>query len=185
MKILPQKRVHLDTVIGIDPDVDKNGVAVLDCNTRTLEISTYTFPDLLDYLLYLKRAAEVQGKNTLVIVEAGWMNQGNWHLRNHDNKNVAVAKGVHQGRNEQVSRIIGQMCDHFGLHYEFIKPLRKVWKGKDGKITHEELAYFTGIQGHTNQEGRDAALLAWEYAGFPVRVAPIGVGKLKGLLKKG
>ncbi len=168
------RKIHLDTVIGIDPDVDKNGVALLDCNTKTLSITTLAFPDLLDYLLYQKRQAEVNGKNIIVTVEAGWMNQGNWHLKYRDNRNVAVAKGVHQGRNEQVSRTIGQMCEHYGLRYEFIKPLRKTWRGKDGKITHDELAYFTGIKGHTNQEGRDAALIAWVYAGFTVRVAPVG-----------
>lgn len=164
------RKIHLDIVIGIDPDVDKNGVAMLDCNTRTLTITTLTFPQLLDYLQYQKRQAEVQGRNIIVAVEAGWMNQGNWHLKYRDNRNVAVAKGVHQGRNEQVSRIIGQMCERYGLHYEFIKPLRKCWKGKDGKITHDELAYFTGIKGRTNQEGRDAALIAWVYAGLPIRV---------------
>ena len=163
-------KVHLDTVIGIDPDVDRNGVAILDCNTRHLEITTLAFPDLLDYLLYQRRIAETQEKNVIVAIEAGWMNQGNWHLKNRDNRNVAVANGVHQGRNEQVSRIIGQMCERYQLHYEFIKPLRKYWKGENGKITHEELAYFTGISGRTNQEGRDAALIAWIYAGFSVKV---------------
>ena len=166
------RKIHLDTVIGIDPDVDKNGVALLDCNTRTLTIDTLTFPDLLDYLLYLKRSSEVQQQNIIVAIEAGWMNQGNWHLKYRDSRNVAVAKGVHQGRNEQVSRIIGQMCERYGLHYEFIKPLRKCWKGKDGKITHDELACFTGIKGRTNQEGRDAALIAWVYAGFSIKITP-------------
>lgn len=157
-------------LVGIDPDVERNGVALLERSTRKVEISTLTFPELLDRLLYLRRSAEVQGKILKVVVEAGWMNQGNWHLRNCDTKAVAVAKGVHQGRNEQVSRLIGEMCAHFGIPYEFIKPLRKTWRGKDGKITHEELAYFTGITGHTNQEGRDAALIAWVYAGLPIRV---------------
>lgn len=165
---------HLDTVIGIDPDVDKNGVALLDCNTRTLSVTTLTFPDLLDYLQYQKRQAEVGGRNVIVAVEAGWMNHGNWHLKYRDNRNVAVAKGVHQGRNEQVSRIIGQMCERYGLSYEFIRPLRKCWQGENGKITHDELAYFTGLRGRTNQEGRDAALIAWIHAGFPVKVKPVG-----------
>lgn len=163
-------KTHIDLVIGIDPDVDKNGVATLDCNTKTLTINSLTFPDLLDYLLYQRRVAETTGRNVIVIVEAGWKNQGNWHLKRYDNKAVAVAKGVHQGRNEQVSRFIGQMCGHYQLRYEFIKPLRKCWRGEDGKITHDELAYFTGIKGRTNQEGRDAALLAWNYAGFQIRV---------------
>ena len=44
-----------------------------------------------------------------------------------------------------------------------------LWNSKDGKITHEELAKFTGITQRTNQEGRDAALLAWTFAGLPVK----------------
>ena len=151
--------IRPDILIGIDPDVDRNGAALLDIRTRKLEISTLAFPDLIDYIIYQQRAAEVQGRILKVVVEAGWMNQGNWHLRNSDTKAVAVAKGVHQGRNEQVSRLIGEMCQHHRVQYEFIRP-----------ITHEELAYFTGIHGRTNQEGRDAALIAWTYAGLPVRV---------------
>ena len=166
--------MHLDTVIGIDPDVDRNGEALLDCNTHALEIQTLTFPDLLDYLLYQKRQAEITARNVTVIVEAGWLNRGNWHIGRGQTIRAAAKTGQNTGRNEQVSRIIGQMCERYGLRYEFIRPLRKVWKGKDGKITHEELAYFTGISGHTNQEGRDAALLAWEYSGLPIKVAPIG-----------
>lgn len=162
--------IRPDILIGIDPDVDRNGAALLDIRQRKLEISTLAFPDLIDYILYQQRAAEVQGRILKVVVEAGWMNQGNWHLRNSDTKAVAVAKGVHQGRNEQVSRLIGEMCQHHHVQYEFIRPLRKIWKGENGKITHEELAYFTGIHGRTNQEGRDAALIAWTYAGLPVRV---------------
>ena len=46
-------------------------------------------------------------------------------------------------------------------------------KGKDRKITAEELKAFTGVTGRTNQEGRDAALLAWEYAGLPIKMRPI------------
>ena len=177
MEKLTQKGnlVHLDTVIGIDPDVDKNGVARLDCNSKTLEITTLTFPDLLDYLLYQKRQAEVTQQNVVVVVEAGWMNKGNWHIGRGQTIRAAARTGQNTGRNEQVSRIIGQMCKRYGLRYEFIRPLLKTWKGKDGKITHDELAYFTGIKGHTNQEGRDAALLAWVYAGFAIMVAPLSV----------
>jgi hypothetical protein len=60
------------------------------------------------------------------------------------------------------------------MPHEEIKPLNlrikghNIWNGKDGKITHEELAAFTGLKGRTNQEERDAALIAWNYAGFPL-----------------
>jgi hypothetical protein len=66
------------------------------------------------------------------------------------------------------------MCEHWGISHDIIKPLvlrvkgRNIWRGKDGKITHEELAAFTGITGRTNQEERDAMLIAWNYANLPL-----------------
>lgn len=37
-------------VIGIDPDIDKSGVALLDVNTMTLSTYDFTFPYLLEFL---------------------------------------------------------------------------------------------------------------------------------------
>jgi len=65
------------------------------------------------------------------------------------------------------------MARHIGLNVEEIKPLRKYWKGKDGKITPQELQSFTGFKGRSNQDGRDAALIAWVYAGLPIRISHI------------
>lgn len=163
----------VDVVIGIDPDVDKSGVAFLECSTRKLEIMSLTFPDLLDYLQWVKQKAETNHQSVRVIIEAGWLNQSNWHLTARDTRAAAAAKGNHAGRNHEVGRKIAEMCDHWRIPYDLVKPLTlrvrgvNIWKGKDGKITHDELAAFTGIMGRTNQEGRDAALLAWTWAGFP------------------
>jgi hypothetical protein len=47
-----------------------------------------------------------------------------------------------------------------------------VWRGKDRKITQEELAAIVGQElPRTNQEGRDAALLAWVMAGLPLKLS--------------
>lgn len=162
-------------VIGIDPDVEKSGVAFLDCSTRMLEVDTLSFADLLDYLLSVKRKAEVQQKHVRIIIEAGWLNKAHWHLSPKDTKQSAAAKGNSAGRNHEVGRKIAEMCEHWQLPYELIKPLAlkvcgvNIWKGPDGKITHNELSYFTGLTGRTNQEARDAALIAWTWAGFPVK----------------
>ena len=164
----------VDVVIGIDPDVDKSGVAFLECSTRKLEITSLTFPDLLDYLQWVKKQAEDNPRSVRVIIEAGWLNPSNWHLTARDTRAACAAKGNHAGRNHEVGRKIAEMCDHWQIPYELVKPLAlrvrgfHLWKGKDGKITHDELAAFTGIMGRTNQEGRDAALLAWTWAGFPL-----------------
>lgn len=164
-----QKR-KIDIIIAIDPDVEKNGVAYLNCENKNLEISTLSFPELLDYLRYVQRRAETTQKHLVVVVEAGYMNKGNWHLNPKDTKAAAAAKGNHAGRNHETARKIVEMCKHWQMEVKEVKPLEKCWKGKDRKITHEELARFTGVMGRTNQEGRDAALLAWVYAGFSIRL---------------
>ena len=157
--------------IGIDPDVGKNGVAVVEKETKKLECSALTFAQTLDYLQWVcSRSSEV-GAEVKVYIEAGWLNRTNWHLQRTDNRGQVVAKGVSQGRNEQVSRLLGEMCEAYGMQWQFVKPFRKVWSGRDRKITHDELSQFTGITGRTNQEMRDAALIAWVAAGLPVKVA--------------
>lgn len=162
--------LKLQVIIAIDPDVEKNGVAYLDCDTRKLELASLSFPDLLDYLFSLKRQAEITGKTYRVLIEAGWLNKSNWHVSPKDTKAVAAAKGNHTGRNQETGRKIVEMCEHWNIPHELVKPLSKCWKGSDKKITNEELAKFTGIQGRTNQEMRDAALISWIYAGFPVKI---------------
>ncbi len=164
------QRRKIDIIIAIDPDVEKNGVAYLNCENKNLEISTLSFPELLDYLRYVQRRAETTQKHLVVVVEAGYMNKGNWHLNPKDTKAAAAAKGNHAGRNHETARKIVEMCKHWQMEVKEVKPLEKCWKGKDRKITHEELARFTGVMGRTNQEGRDAALLAWVYAGFSIRL---------------
>lgn len=164
------QRRKIDIIIAIDPDVEKNGVAYLNCENKNLEISTLSFPELLDYLRYVQRRAETTQKHLVVVVEAGYMNKGNWHLNPKDTKAAAAAKGNHAGRNHEIARKIVEMCKHWQMEVKEVKPLEKCWKGKDRKITHEELARFTGVMGRTNQEGRDAALLAWVYAGFSIRL---------------
>lgn len=159
-----------DNIIAIDPDVDKSGVAFLKPSTRQLEVSNLEFPLLLDYLQQAKNKRDETKESLVVIVEAGWIAQANWHLKRGDNARVASAKGNSTGRNHETGRKIVEMCRHYGVEVVEHIPLRKCWKGKDGKITHEELASFTGLMGKTNQDARDAALLAWCFANLPIRL---------------
>lgn len=66
------------------------------------------------------------------------------------------------------------MCRHWDIKVKMQKPLAKHWKGPDKKITHKELKYLVepivGPIKATNPEKRDAVLLAWHYAGFPMRM---------------
>jgi hypothetical protein len=157
-----------DTVIAIDPDVEKSGIAELNVKQRMLEATTLPFPLLLDYLQERRDSAEEAGISIIVVVEAGWLNAiSNYHTE-ADRRGQRIAKNV--GANHQVGKMIVEMCEHYGIPVDAVKPLRKKWKGKAGKITQEEIASFTGLVGRMNQEARDAALLAWVYAELPIRI---------------
>ena len=151
-----------DNVIGIDPDKVKSGVAWLKPSTRQLELSNLSFPLLLEYLQFAKRKSEELNESLVVVVEAGWMNAA------QGKQAEKIAKDV--GANHETGRKIIEMCEHYGINVVAKAPLAKCWKGKDKKITHEELASFTGIMGRTNQDARDAALLAWVFAGLPIKI---------------
>ena len=159
------------TVIGIDPDVKASGVSVLDCESRTLELHCMSFPEMLEAIreLYDKRP-----KPFTVVIEAGYLNKPIWHLKPFEKQNIAAAIGASVGRNQQVAHDLVACLDYYGIPYTTVKPLVKMWNGPDRKITHEELVYLTGLKDkRSNPETRDAALLAWAYAGFPLCRAPI------------
>lgn len=155
-------------VIGIDPDAEKSGVAFLEVPSRKLETAVLSFPDLLDYLRFCQDKSRETGESLVVVVEAGWMEKKSNYHPYQGHRAEKIAKDV--GRNHETGRKIAEMCRHMGIEVVEHHPLKKMWKGHNNKITHEELAYFMGISGRTNQEMRDAALLAWEYAGLPLRV---------------
>lgn len=159
-----------DFIIAIDPDKEKSGVAFLKTSTRQLEVTNLGFPMLLDYLQYAKQEQSKSGESLVVVVEAGWMvKKSNFHdAQGH--RAEKIAKDV--GANHETGRKIIEMCKHYGIEVVQHPPLIKCWKGKDRKITHEELASFTGLTGRTNQDARDAALLAWSFANLPIRVKP-------------
>lgn len=151
-------------IIGIDPDIDRNGVCYLNTSTRKVEVCTMDFPHLLEYLADFQNKADV-----VVVVEAGWKNA----ITNYHGGYGRVAENIARqvGRNQQVGHCIVEMLKHWKIPFVEKAPLRKMWQGKDRKITHEELAQFVkDLPSRTNQEGRDACLLAWDYAGFPIRI---------------
>ncbi len=165
-------------IIGIDPDCDKSGFCMIDTSDRTVNICSKTFPHLLDTL------RTMQGiEGVIVIVEASWLvNTANYHKGYKDKKgkyhkhseSVNESISNQTGRNQETGRKIMEMAHYYGLEVYEIQPLKKCWVGTKGKITQDEIAYFIpDFPKRSNQDERDATLLAWNYAGYPIRVKPI------------
>lgn len=165
-------------IVGVDPDSVKSGVAVLWPKTRDIGVCKLTFPELMSKLCDW---AEVYKDNLLVVVEGGWLNKSNWHSKSCFGNKLATEIGRRTGMNHQTGILIQQMCDAMEIGNKVVKPLRKCWKGEDGKITQEELCAVVGQKlPRMAQDERDAVLLAWVQAGLPIRVVA-GVLKMKGM----
>lgn len=167
---------YYNHIIGIDPDTFKSGIAHLYRPTVRLEAFSLLFFELYDYLTAIKKE---WGSEVIVVIEGGWLvEKSNFHISSgikSGNKSDRIAKNV--GSNHETGRKIVEMCQYLEIDHQVVHPLKKIWKGSQGKITHEELAYFTGIKQSTCQDQRDASLLCWEYAGLPIRIMPRKIKK--------
>lgn len=147
-------------IIGIDPDVDKNGVAILNTGTNVLTVYSMTFPETIEHI----KSMPIDG--TIVYVEAGWLNKAHWHLSRYDTGQSAAYKGNQAGRNHETGRKLIECLQYYNIEAKPVKPFKKTWTGQDGKITHQELKRLCEMSGvifkdnRTNQEERDAALIA-------------------------
>jgi len=131
-------------IIGIDPDLEKSGVAIL---SHSLELKNLTFAETVD----LFRSQQDQIKK--VVIEAGWLNQkANFHNRIGQRKSVGerIAKNV--GENHATGKLLAEMAESLNLEVVLVRP---VTTKKDAK----EFNRITGWQGRTNQEQRDAGML--------------------------
>ena len=154
-------------IVGIDPDTGKSGICIY--RDHELSAEALPFPQLLEKLYLL---ATLPG-DVLVVVEAGWLNEKSNY---HDPKGVRaqkIAKNV--GSNHQTGRHIVEMAKHYGLEVIEQKPFSKGWKGRDGKITHEELNYILQYNGlapikRCNQDVRDAVLLVAIHANLKIKI---------------
>lgn len=166
-------KTKYDIVIGIDPDNKASGVAVVHTDTRKIETYKATFSGVIDLIKAYRDIADESEKRLKVIIEAGWLNESNWHvLGRYMSTAKAAAIGRSVGMNHQTGILMHEMAkDLLKVDVRLQKPFRKCWKGTDGKITQQELETATGIPKlpRMNQDQRDAVLIAWVNADLPLR----------------
>ena len=129
-------------IIGIDPDLEKSGVAILG---QSLELKNLTFSETVN----LFRSQQDQIKK--VVIEAGWLNKkSNFRYGHSKNAGERIAKNV--GENHATGKLLAEMAKECGLAVVLVRSTRT-------KLNAEQFNCITGWQGRTNQEQRDAALL--------------------------
>lgn len=133
-------------LIGIDPDVDKSGVAFLSGNQ--LQLDNLTFFQLFDYFVEMKK----QYPDLEVFVECGFLNKSNWHRKNDQSAAFNAKIGSYTGANFETAKKIVEMCEYLKITHYKIKPTAS-------KITNSYFKQITGYTGQTNQEQRDAFML--------------------------
>ena len=110
----------------------------------------------------------------VVVVEAAYLaSHHNWHLNRNEfiSKAKAASIGYDSGRNHETGRAIIEFCRYMDIDVIPQLPLKKCWKGPSKKITHEEIIKITQWdKKRSNQEMRDALLIAWNYAQLPMRL---------------
>lgn len=151
-------------IVAIDPDVDKSGIAFLDTESKELKTDTMPFFGIVFDVLQ-SNASEID----LVVIEGGWLNDKSVFHR-YSNARTASFIGKSVGRNHETGRKLVEACEFLKIKYKVVKPLVKCWSGQDRKITHEELQKVAiskklkFAQKRTNQDARDAGLLAIVYS---------------------
>ncbi|MDI9733057.1 hypothetical protein QM259_12250 [Acinetobacter baumannii] len=134
-------------IIGIDPDLEKSGVAVL--GQSHFELKNLNFAEVVE----LFKAEQDLIKK--VVIEAGWLNK-KANFRSGANKSIAVNEQISRrvGENHATGKLLVQMAKHMGLAVIEVKPTK-------AKINSKDFKRITGWQGRTNQEQRDAGMLIW------------------------
>lgn len=158
-------------IVGIDPDSKASGVATLDLEKRELLLSTQPFYSLTDMLQDIK---VLKGRKTLVVIENAYSTSHNWHYSPNDTRGTIAKKGYSVGLCAQTYHLLKSYLQMNGIDFIEQLPLTKIWRGGGGKITHEELVghckrnrvtLHPSSEKRSNQEERDAALLALHHIG--------------------
>lgn len=129
--------------IGIDPDVDKSGVAIWNKTDKSLKLFALDFFDTIFTI-------DTHQPHCTVVIEAGWLNKKSNYHQSQGARAERIAKNV--GENHAIGKLFEKYCIRNKYRYELIQPKRS-------KVTADYFSKLTGITDRTNQEKRDAAML--------------------------
>ena len=174
---LKMTTISPDFIIGIDPDSDESGYAVLDRRKRSIELCTFSITDLVMRLMLLTK----NKTPVLIVIEDVWTNSANWHITKGQTPAAIAKTGYNLGMCARTGRAIYEFACALGFPTYVQRPLAKHWKHSTGKISHAELVdHLEKLRVTTepprfrqsNQEERDAALLALHHIATRIPTTP-------------
>lgn len=137
---------QFDCIIGIDPDVDKSGIAYMFPDDEDEETRLWNL-DLFDTM---KMLLDMKCFKLLVRLESGHAVKKSWGRRT-----PGALKDV--GRNHEIGSQIEKFMIKYNIPYELVPPFG------GSKIGHELFCKITGwdVKKRTNPETRVAGLLVY------------------------
>lgn len=137
-----------EIIIGIDPDVDKSGLAYYIKPQEKLLLHQFDLQDLFETVLDVHK---LRAGKVLVRLEAGHKVKKTWQRRT-----IGVAKDI--GRNNEIGSQIEKFLIKNNIRFELVPPFG------GSKVNHETFCKITGwdIKKKTNPETRVAGLLAYK-----------------------
>lgn len=145
--IHPMKR---QTIIAIDPDVDKSGVCQIINDKKNMKITQLHLWELFDFL----KSESIQECNLTVVIEAGWIDKSGREAKNKSYHGGGKGSSYDVGRNAEIGRQIEKFCIHSKINYKLVQP-----KGYSG-INQKMFEAITGIKQKLNPEKRVSVLFA-------------------------
>jgi hypothetical protein len=127
-------------IIGIDPDTEKNGLAIY--HARKIHLHNWSLFGLFDFMKANKTIIEK------VVIENGEMNRSLWNSKGNFRTSLNIA--MKTGKNFDRTDVIAEMCVYLDLKFEYYVPTSE-------KYSHDYACRLFGYEWkRTNQEQRDA-----------------------------
>ena len=139
-------------IIGIDPDLDASGVAIVR-NGQIESLQTMNFFDLLDFI----HITNSSSSKVVFAVENVELNKSLYAKHNSKNQRVRERIGQNVGQVKAVARLIEQYLIRIDAAYTMVAPLKG--RFKKAKEDKEYFNRLTGWTGNSNADKRDAALI--------------------------
>lgn len=147
---------NITHLVGIDPDLDKSGVAIWSLLER--KIISYGTDTFYGILTDLPQSGYLS-TNTGIIIEAGWLNKiSNYHkldASKGENYRRAVGESIARkvGENHATGKLLAHCFKCMGYAVTLVRPVQHKWDAMD-------LKRFTGVEAK-NQEVIDAIRLVY------------------------